>query len=62
MDEMGQDLGELIEVLATGSNDVYVVKTNAGKELLLPAIESVIRKIDLEARIINVVIPEGLSG
>lgn len=62
VDEAGQDIGELTEVLATGSNDVYVVKTNAGKELLLPAIQSVIRKIDLQARIINVVIPQGLSG
>jgi 16S rRNA processing protein RimM len=62
VDEAGQDLGELTEVLATGSNDVYVVRTSAGKELLLPVIESVIRKIDLQARIINVVVPEGLSG
>ena len=61
-DEAGQDLGELSEVLATGSNDVYVVKSETGKELLLPAIESVIRKIDLEAGVITVVVPEGLGA
>ena len=63
VDENGQDLGELREVLATGSNDVYVITTPDGpdgKELLLPAIESVIRKVDLDARIINVVVPNGL--
>jgi 16S rRNA processing protein RimM len=61
VDETGRELGEVAEVLATGSNDVYVVKSAEGKELLLPAIESVIRKIDLEAQQMSVVIPAGLS-
>jgi 16S rRNA processing protein RimM len=56
----GEVLGELTEVLATGSNDVYVVKT-AGGELLLPALDSVIRSVDLEARVIRVVVPDGLE-
>jgi 16S rRNA processing protein RimM len=60
VDEAGQELGTLTEVLATGSNDVYVVKPADGKELLLPAIESVVRKIDLEAQTMSVVVPEGL--
>lgn len=62
VDETGRQLGELGEVLATGSNDVYIVRTAEGKELLLPAIESVIRKIDLVAQVMTVVVPEGLSG
>jgi 16S rRNA processing protein RimM len=56
----GQTLGTLSEVLATGSNDVYVVKSAEGKELLLPAIDSVVRKIDLAARVMSVIVPEGL--
>ncbi len=59
--ESGEALGELSEVLRTGSNDVYVVKTAAG-ELVLPAIESVVRKIDLEAGTMTVVVPEGLEA
>lgn len=58
--ESGEALGELSEVLRTGSNDVYVVKTADG-ELLLPAIESVIRGIDLKAGTMTVIVPPGLE-
>ncbi len=47
-DESGQLLGELTEVLETGANDVYVVTSSAGAELLLPAIPDVILNVDLE--------------
>ncbi len=59
-DEAGRELGTIGEVLATGSNDVYVVNTPEGKELLLPAIDSVIRKVDLDASLMEVTVPEGL--
>ena len=62
VDETGRELGQVTEVLATGSNDVYIIKTVDDKELLLPAIESVIRHIDLENNRINVVVPDGLAG
>lgn len=60
VDESGIELGILQEVLATGSNDVYVIKQTDGKELLLPAIESVIRAINLETATMIVVLPPGL--
>lgn len=41
----GEQLGTLTEIIETGANDVYVVK-NGDKELLLPAISSVILKIE----------------
>jgi 16S rRNA processing protein RimM len=56
----GIDLGELVEVLATGSNDVYVVHDAAGKETLLPAIESCVKMIDFDAETVSVVVPEGM--
>jgi len=56
----GEKLGTLKEVLLTGANDVYLVETPAGKEILLPAIEDVILNIDLETRIILVHIIPGL--
>jgi 16S rRNA processing protein RimM len=59
VDEAGEPLGVLTEVLETGANDVYVVKGPAG-ELLLPAIHSVIRAIDLPAGRVTVHVPDGL--
>ena len=41
-------LGVLTEVLETGANDVYVVKSENGEEILLPAIESVIVSVNLK--------------
>lgn len=59
--DTGALLGELTEVLATGSNDVYVVRRPNGAELLLPALESVILLIDLEAGAMRVRVPPGLE-
>ena len=59
VDMDGNPVGELVDVLATGANDVYVVQGPAG-ERLLPAIESVVRAIDMEAGLLRVIIPEGL--
>ena len=41
-------LGTLKDVLQTGANDVYIVSTPTGKELLLPVIDQVVERIDLE--------------
>jgi 16S rRNA processing protein RimM len=48
VNESGQPLGELVEVLQTGANDVYVVRTDSGGELLFPAIADVVLAVDLE--------------
>jgi 16S rRNA processing protein RimM len=53
-DEQDAILGELVEILETGANDVFVVKKPDGGELLIPAIESVIIKVDLEKRELTV--------
>ena len=59
-DENGRDLGELKDVIQTGSNDVYVVKGDLGKEILIPALKSVVRGISLDQKRIDVAIPKGL--
>lgn len=46
--DTGEELGRISEIIETGANDVYVVITPGNKELLLPAIRDVIKKIDLE--------------
>jgi len=58
--EDGTKLGKLCDVLQTGSNDVYVVKDEKGRELLLPALKSVVKAVDVVGRKISVSIPEGL--
>ena len=56
----GKTLGEVQDVLQTGANDVYVVKTTDGKEVLLPAIKECVLKVDMNERVMSVHIMEGL--
>jgi 16S rRNA processing protein RimM len=58
--DQGEKLGRIKEVLFTGANDVYLVESAGGKELLLPAIDQVVLEIDLEARVVKVHIIPGL--
>lgn len=53
-------LGKVEDIFSTGSNDVYVVKDELGKQLLLPAIKDVIKNIDLESGKIIVHLIPGL--
>ena len=55
----GQALGQVVEVLATGANDVYVVQGPRG-EILLPARVEVVRAIDLDAGTMTVLLVPGL--
>lgn len=59
-EDNGNPLGKLVEILETGANDVYIVRDEAGREILLPAIPSVILNLDMEARRITVHLIEGL--
>lgn len=43
-------LGILEEIIQTGANDVYLVRSETGDEILLPAIEAVIKDIDLDKK------------
>ena len=60
IDEAGLPLGNIVEILATGANDVYIVRRESGPDLLLPAIEDVILGIDLENRQMRVHLLPGL--
>ncbi|MBM7708110.1 ribosome maturation factor RimM [Enterococcus lemanii] len=60
IDENGQKLGVVKEILSPGANDVWVVQRKGQKDALIPYIESVVKKIDLENEEIHVEIPEGL--
>ncbi len=54
------ELGELTEIMATGANDVYIVTTKDGKEILLPSIKECILDIDVTNKIIKVHVLPGL--
>lgn len=53
-------LGNIVDVFPTGSNDVYVVKDELGKQILLPAIADVIKKVDIEHKKMTVHMMPGL--
>lgn len=58
--EDGQELGVLTEILTTAANDVYVVKTTAGKEVLIPSIPECILNVDVSSKKITVHLLDGL--
>ena len=55
----GEYLGVIEEILETGSNDVYSV-INSGKQILIPALKTVIKEIDLRQGKMIVQLPPGL--
>ncbi len=48
LQENGDVVGVLEEILTTGANDVYTVVKEDGGEVLIPAIEDVVLTVDLE--------------
>ncbi len=55
----GEYLGKIAEILSTGANDVYVVKGEGG-QLLIPALDHVIKNVDVPKTSMVVDLPEGL--
>jgi 16S rRNA processing protein RimM len=53
--EDGRELGSIVEVMATGANDIYVVRAEGGSEILVPAVAHALVSVDLEARRVVVV-------
>ena len=60
VDDNGNELGTLIDVMQTGANDVYIVKNAEGKELLFPAIKECILDIDFKNGKMIVHVMDGL--
>lgn len=60
----GDYLGVVSQIIPTGANDVYVINGGPGegsKEILIPAIASVVLEIDTVQGRMRVEIPEGLE-
>lgn len=60
VEDTGELLGELKDVLETGANDVYVIACKDNSELLLPAIKECILSVDMEEKVMQVHVMEGL--
>ncbi len=59
-DENDRNLGEIIDILTPGANDVWVIKGEKGKEILIPYIEDVVKQIDIINKKVNIEVMEGL--
>lgn len=55
----GEELGKIVGIMETGSNDVYSIR-GKGKEYLIPAISDVIESIDISAGIVTIRPMDGL--
>ena len=53
-------LGKVEDIYNSGANDIYVIKSEDGKQILLPGIGEVIKQIDLEQEKIIVHLIKGL--
>lgn len=58
----GVPLGRLVAIHRTGAHDVFEARTADGRACLIPALRSVVRAVDLEARRLVVSPPPGLIG
>lgn len=59
----GRNLGKIKEILRYPANDVWVVEASeSGKEILLPGVKEIVKKVDLEKRKIMIEWMEGLES
>lgn len=59
LSEAGEKLGEITDIFATGSNDVYVMKRGR-REVYIPATKEIVKQIDRKARTMVIHVMEGL--
>jgi 16S rRNA processing protein RimM len=59
VDVSGRELGVVKDVISTGAHPIYVIA--GAREILVPAAGPVLRRVDLEAGVITVDLPEGLE-
>ncbi|MGN0387835.1 MAG: ribosome maturation factor RimM [Suilimivivens sp.] len=60
VNEDGSFTGVLKDVMETGANDVYIVESADGKEVLIPAIKDCILQVDFQKEQVLVHLLEGL--
>jgi 16S rRNA processing protein RimM len=58
-DEVGELMGELVQIIETGANNVFVVR-GPHEEILIPDIAEVVRDIDFEKGQVTIRLLPGL--
>ncbi len=49
----GQTLGAIVDILATGGNDVYVIReAETGRDVMVPAVKEMVKRVDIAARVV----------
>ena len=56
----GRTIGPIVDIIVTGSNDVYVIKSPDGKQKLIPAIKDVVKQVDLQRKVMYIELIPGL--
>lgn len=56
----GEYIGEIESILTPGANDVWVVKNESGKEILIPYIDDVVKEVNIEEKKVLIELMEGL--
>ncbi len=47
-DTDGEELGKVYDVISTGSNDVYWVKSEGKEDVLIPVLKTIVEEVDIE--------------
>ncbi|OIK87348.1 ribosome maturation factor RimM [Oenococcus oeni] len=61
IDEKGNSIGKIADSFHTGANDVWTIKKSNGKEILIPYIDQVVKKVDLQTSTVTIELLEGLD-
>lgn len=56
----GEDVGKIKEILSPGANDVWVIKSKGGKDILIPYIEDVVKEVNVKEKRVVINPIEGL--
>jgi len=50
LSESGEEIGEITDIMQNSSNDVYIVNSRDGKEILIPAVKEVVIKVNIKQK------------
>lgn len=59
-EEHAGTLGELVDVIQSSAQDLYQIKLESGKKILLPAVKEFVLSIDMKEKTVTVRLPDGL--
>ena len=61
IEDTGEKIGVISDVFNTGANDIYEVKREGKRNLLLPVIDSVVKEVNIDGGYVTIHMMEGLD-